>query len=261
MSEIWEIIQGNFVVVLMVLARVSGIFTFNPIFSRNGVPNTIKAGLTLMLAVVMAAAGDFSYTMPQGLLPFLFDIGKELLVGFVLGFYVNLMLQIFSLAGELADFQIGLSMAKGYDPTFGTSSLVTKYYSYWFMIYFFAVGGHLSYIELFFTSYESISIGYSSFNFDVLYILVKYFETVLTLGLKMAMPIIAAELVTEFCIGVLMKAVPTIHVFVLNVQIKMLVGFVVLAGSCTMVAGFIDDIMELLFTNLNGLLGQIAAAP
>ena len=79
MSEIWEIIQGNFVVVLMVLARVSGIFTFNPIFSRNGVPNTIKAGLTLMLAVVMAAAGDFSYTMPQGLLPFVFDIGKELL--------------------------------------------------------------------------------------------------------------------------------------------------------------------------------------
>lgn len=260
MSELWEIIQNNFVVVLMVLARVSGIFTFNPIFSRNGIPNTVKAALTFVLALVMAAAGDFSYTMPQGLLPFLFDIGKELLVGFVLGFYVNIMLQIFSLAGELADFQIGLSMAKGYDPTFGTSSLITKYYSYWFMLYFFAVGGHLSYIELFFTSYESIPIGFSSFNVNVLYIMVKYFETVLTLGLKLAMPIVAAELVTEFCIGVLMKAVPTIHVFVLNVQIKMLVGFVVLAGSCSMISGFIGDIMDLLFTNLNGLLGQMTAA-
>ena len=260
MAEIWGIIQSNFVIVLMVLARVSGIFTFNPIFSRNGVPNMVKAGLSLMLAVVMAAAGDFSYTMPQGLFPFLFDIGKELLVGFVLGFYVNLMLQIFSLAGELADFQIGLSMAKGYDPTFGSSSLVTKYYSYWFMIYFFMVGGHLSYIELFFTSYENIPMGFGSFNFNVLYILVIYFETVLTLGLKLAMPILAAELVTEFCIGVLMKAVPSIHVFVLNVQIKMLVGFVVLAGSCSMIAGFIDDIMELLFTNLNGLVVQFTAA-
>lgn len=260
MSEIWEIIQGNFVVVIMVLARVSGIFTFNPIFSRNGVPNTIKAGLTLMLAVVMAAAGDFSYTMPQGLLPFAFDLAKELLVGFVLGFFVNIMLQIFSLAGEVGDFQIGISMAKGYDPTFGSASILTKYYSYWFMIYFFAVGGHLSYIELFSTSYETIPIGFSSFNVNVLYIMVKYFETVLTLGLKFAMPILATELVTEFCIGVLMKAVPTIHVFVLNVQIKMLVGFVVLAASCTMISGFIGDIMDLLFANLNGLLAQFAAA-
>ncbi len=258
MSEIWGIIQNNFVVVIMVLARVSGIFTFNPIFSRNGVPNMMKAGMSLMLAIVMATAGDFSYTMPDGLLPFAFDIAKELLVGFTLGFFVNVMLQLFSYAGELADFQIGLSMAKSYDPTFGTSSLITQYYSYWFMIYFFLVGGHLSYIKLFAVSYDTIPIGFSDFNINVAYIIVTYLETVITLGLKLAMPIVASELVTEFCIGVLMKAVPSIHVFVLNVQIKMLVGFVVLAGSCTMTAGFMQDIMDLMFTNLNNLIPQMA---
>ena len=186
MSEIWEAIQTNFVIILMVTARVSGIFTFNPIFSRNGVPNMVKAGASLMLALVMAAAGDFSYTIPQGVLPFALDIGKELLVGFTLGFFVNLMLQLFSLAGELSDYQIGLSMARSYDPTFGTTSLVTQYYSWWFMIYFFMVGGHLSYIKLFFISYESIPMGFSSFNFNVGLLIVKYFETVLTLGLKLA---------------------------------------------------------------------------
>ncbi len=258
MSEIWGIIQNNFIVVIMVLARVSGIFTFNPIFSRNGVPNMMKAGMSLMLAIVMATAGDFSYTMPDGLLPFAFDIAKELLVGFTLGFFVNVMLQLFNYAGELADFQIGLSMAKSYDPTFGTSSLITQYYSYWFMIYFFMVGGHLSYIKLFAVSYETIPIGFSDFNINVAYIIVTYLETVITLGLKLAMPIVASELVTEFCIGVLMKAVPSIHVFVLNVQIKMLVGFVVLAGSCTMTAGFMQDIMDLMFTNLNNLIPQMA---
>lgn len=258
MSEIWGIIQNNFVVLIMVLARVSGIFTFNPIFSRNGVPNMMKAGMSLLLAIVMATSGDFSYTMPDGLLPFAFDIAKELLVGFTLGFFVNVMLQLFSYAGELADFQIGLSMAKSYDPTFGTSSLITQYYSYWFMIYFFMVGGHLSYIKLFAVSYETIPIGFSDFNINVAYIIVTYLETVITLGLKLAMPIVASELVTEFCIGVLMKAVPSIHVFVLNVQIKMLVGFVVLAGSCTMTAGFMQDIMDLMFTNLNNLIPQMA---
>ena len=114
----------------MVTARVAGIFSFNPIFSRRGVPNTIKAGASIMLAVVMTAAGDFDYTIPAGLLPFMFDLVKELLVGAILGFFVNLLLQVFSMAGEVTDMQLGLSMAKSYDPTFGNAGLSTQYYSY-----------------------------------------------------------------------------------------------------------------------------------
>ena len=257
MSEVWLAIQTNFVVYLMVFARVSGIFTFNPIFSRNGVPAMTKVGASLVLALVMTSAGDYEYTIPQGLLPFAFDIGKEILVGAVLGFFVNLMLQVFSMAGEVSDMQIGLSMAKGYDPTFGSAGISTQYYSYWFMLYFFAVGGHLSYIELFSVSFETIPIGFESFNINVAYILVRYFQTVLTLGLRLAMPVVAASLITEFCIGVLMKAVPTIHVFVLNIQIKMLVGFVVLAASCGVVSEFMAEIMGILFSNLNGLVQQM----
>jgi len=238
----------------MVLMRVTGIFTFNPIFSRRGVPNAIKVGASLLLAVVMTAAGDFDYTMPAGLFPFVFDMAKELLIGAILGFFVNLMLQVFSMAGEVTDMQLGLSMAKSYDPTFGNAGLSTQYYSYWFMLYFFAVGGHLSYIRLFSISYESIPMGYTSFNINILYVLVRYFQTVLTLGLKLAMPVIAASLITEFCIGVLMKAVPTIHVFVLNIQIKMLVGFVVLAASCGIVSEFMDKIMGIMFGRLNEII-------
>ncbi len=254
MSEVWTIIETNFIVLIMVLMRVTGIFTFNPIFSRRGVPNAIKVGASLLLAVVMTAAGDFDYTMPAGLFPFVFDMAKELLIGAILGFFVNLMLQVFSMAGEVTDMQLGLSMAKSYDPTFGNAGLSTQYYSYWFMLYFFAVGGHLSYIRLFSISYESIPMGYTSFNINILYVLVRYFQTVLTLGLKLAMPVIAASLITEFCIGVLMKAVPTIHVFVLNIQIKMLVGFVVLAASCGIVSEFMDKIMGIMFGRLNEII-------
>ena len=256
MSEIWTIIQTNLVVFIMVLVRVTGIFSFNPIFSRNGVPGVVRAGASLLLALVMTAAGGFSYTMPDGLFPFAFDLVKELFVGAILGFFVNLLLQVFSMGGEVTDMQLGLSMAKSYDPTFGNAGLSTQYYSNWFMMYFFAVGGHKSYIQLFAVSYENIPIGYTSFNINILNILVHYFETVMTLGLKLAMPIVAASLISEFCVGVLMKAVPTIHVFVLNIQIKMLVGFVVLAASCGGVSEFMDNIMGILFENLNGIVEQ-----
>lgn len=256
MSELWTAIITDVVVFVMVLARTAGIFTFNPILARRGVSNAVKAGATIVLALVMTSAGDFNYTMPDGLFPFVFDLLKELLVGAVLGFFVNIMLQVFSMAGEVVDMQLGLSMAKGYDPTFGSAGLSTQLYSMWFMLYFFAVGAHKSYIKLFAVSYDSIPIGWTGLNINLFRVLVYFFEDVLTLGLKLAMPIIAASLITEFCVGVLMKAVPTIHVFVLNIQIKMLVGFTVLAASCGVVAEFMEMIMGLLFENLNGIVEQ-----
>lgn len=254
MSEVWSVIISNVVVFVMVLARTAGIFTFNPIMSRRGIPNSYKTGMSFVLAAVMVSAGDFSYTMPSGLFPFVFDFGKELLVGAVLGFLVNLMLQVFSFAGEIIDMQIGLTMAKSYDPTFGNSGVATQYYSLWFMTYFFAVGGHKSYINLCALSYESIPLGWTGLNINVFSLLVYYFENVITLGVKLAMPIIAAELITEFCIGIMMKAVPTIHVFVLNIQLKMLVGFVVLVASAGVTAEFMDQLMGILFENLNGIM-------
>lgn len=254
MSQVWTAIISNVIVYVMVLARVAGIFTFNPILARRGVSNFVRAGATMALALVMTAAGGFEYTMPSGLFPFVFDLVKELLVGAVLGFFVNIMLQVFTMAGEVADMQLGLSMAKSYDPTFGNAGLTTQFYSMWFMLYFFAVGAHKSYIQLFAVSYESIPLGWTGLNINIFSIMLKYFETVLTLGLKLVMPLVAASLLTEFCIGVLMKAVPTIHVFVLNIQIKMLVGFTVLAASCGVVAEFMDKIMGILFANLNGIM-------
>ncbi len=254
MSEIWTIIQTNFIVLIMVLARVTGIFSFNPIFSRRGVPNVAKAGASFVLALVMTIAGDYSYyRIPAGLLPFVFDFAKELLVGAILGLFTNLMIQAFGLAGDVVDMQIGLSMGKAYDPTYGNAGVTTQFYSHWFMLYFFSVGAHESYIRLFAASYEHIPLGFTTFNLNMLYVLPRFFQSVLELGLKLSMPIIITELVTEFCVGVLMKAVPTIHVFVLNIQLKMLVGFVVLAASCGVVGEFIDMLTAKIFENLNSI--------
>lgn len=253
MSEIWTIIQTNFVTYLMVLGRVGGIFTFNPIFSRRGVPNVVKVGCSLALALIMTVAGDYNYTVPEGMLPLAFDFAKELLVGAVLGFFVNVMMQVFSMAGEVTDMQMGLSMAKSYDPTFGNAGITTQMYSYWFVLYFFAVGAHKSYIKLFAASYETIPMGYTSFNMNIPYVIVSYFQAVLELGLKLAMPVMVAALVTEFCLGVMMKAVPSIHVFVLNIQLKLLVGFVILAASCGVIGDFMEKLVTLMFENLNEL--------
>ena len=48
------------------------------------------------------------------------------------------------------------------------------------------------------------------------------------LAVKMAFPLIAIEFLTEVGVGILMKIIPQINLFVLNIQLKVLIGLLVL---------------------------------
>lgn len=173
---------------------------------------------------------------------------------------VNLIMTVIIYAGELMDNQIGFGMAKAMDPMTGIQMpLFANLFNYMFILYFFIVGGHLKYIELFVTSYNILPLGYG-FDIDSINLarfIADYLGTVLTLAVKFAMPIIAAELITEFIIGVMMKAVPTIQIFVVNIQLKIVIGMFVLIAVAGPMSEFLEYLLDIMFTNLNSALGLI----
>lgn len=261
MNEVWDLIVNNFVAYLMVTARISGIFTFNPIFSRQNVPIRIKVGLTLVLSVVTMSYmnNELTYTL-SGIPAFVMTLGKELLIGLMLGFLVNLILTVIIYAGELMDTQIGFGMAKAMDPMTGVQMpLFANLFYYLFILYFFIVGGHLKYIELFVTSYDILPLDYSfkPETLNLVYFVANYLGTVITLAVKFSMPIIAAELITEFIIGVMMKAVPTIQIFVINIQLKIVIGLLVLLAVAQPMSDFLEYLMNIMFQNLYNAIGLI----
>ena len=264
LNDIWDLIVNNFVGFLLVFLRVTGIFTFNPIFSRTNVPNRIKVGASLALSVTMlwTMGGNVGYNAAN-LMDFVATCLKEMLVGLVLGFLVNLILTVIIYAGDLIDTQVGFSMAKAMDPSTGvTMSIFANVYYYIFVLYFFITGGHLSYIKLFSLSYELTPIGYS-FGLNTVnlsYVITCYLGTVLTLAVKFAFPIIASQLITEFAIGVMMKAVPTIQIFVVNIQLKIIVGMMVLLAVSGPMSDFLDKLLGIMFDNLYSAVGLIGGS-
>jgi flagellar biosynthetic protein FliR len=48
------------------------------------------------------------------------------------------------------------------------------------------------------------------------------------LGVKLCMPILAAELLGQLGMGVLMKVIPQINVFAINIELKVIIGLVML---------------------------------
>jgi len=222
------------------------------------VPMRVRTALSMALSVCMLAGmGGTTGYIPQSIFGFAFVLLTEALLGLVFGFVTNLILTVLIFAGESVDNQMGLSMAKVMDPGSGIQMpIFANFYYYLFIFYFFVTGGHLEYIKLFAVSYDIIPIGFQ-INLRTIamgYNIVMFFATVLTLALKLAMPIIAAELITEACVGVIVKAVPTIQVFVINIQLKIFIGFFVLFAVAVPTSDFISGLLSVLWDNLNSLL-------
>ena len=212
--------------------------------------------MTLSVCVLAGMGGTTGF-IPQSVPGFVFILITEALLGLVFGFMTNLILTVLIYAGEVTDNKIGLAMANVMDPGSGIQMpLFANLYYYLFILYFFVTGGHLEYIRLFVLSYDIIPIGFQ-INLTTValsYNIVLFLGTVLTLALKLAIPVVAAGLIVEICVGVIMKAVPTIQVFVINIQLKILVGILVIFALAGPISSFIDMLLGVLWENLYAIL-------
>ncbi|MCL2019935.1 MAG: flagellar biosynthetic protein FliR [Oscillospiraceae bacterium] len=260
MEELWNLVLYNFVGCLLVFARISGIFVFNPILGRQNVPMRIRVAMAIAFAVcTLAGMGSTTGFIPQGVPSFVFILLSEAFIGLVFGFFVNMIMTILLYAGHSTDAQIGLMMANIMDPATGIQMPVfATVYTYMFVLYFFLTDSHLSYIRLFTSSYGIIPIGFQ-FTINTLAMvqnIVLFFGTIMTLAMKLALPVISAGLIVEICVGVMMKAVPSIQVFVVNIQLKILLGFLVIFSLARPISDFIDGLFDIMWVNLDSLLNR-----
>ena len=214
---------------LMITGRMAGFVVFNPIFGRRGIPNIVKAGFILMLSLCVFAMTPTRIEVPNTLLGLAFTFLMELFLGYVLGLVVNFFFYVPLMAGSVIDMQMGLSMASTYDPASGiqvtaTSSLLNIFMS----LLFFAANGHHTLIRIFFSSGLVVPFGAVSLGDEFYAAMIQIFIDCTILGIKLSMPILAAEMMGQVGMGILMKAIPQINVFAINIELKVIVGLAML---------------------------------
>jgi flagellar biosynthetic protein FliR len=260
MEQLWNLIVYNFIGCLLIFARVAGIFTFNPIFGRQNVPMTVRVSMSLAFAVcLLSVTGGSTGFIPQSIPHFVSVLLAEALFGLVFGVLTNMFLTALILAGEATDRQIGMMMAKVMDPGTGIQMpIFASMYFYLFVIYFFLTNGHLEYIRLFALSYDIVPMGFEPTYRTLTMIegMVFYFGTIFTLALKLALPVMSAGLIVELCVGVIMKAVPNIQVLVINIQLKILFGILIIFSLARPISDFMDYLLGIMWENMDSVLNR-----
>ena len=214
----------------LILMRMSGFVLFSPILGRNNIPNYVKAGVILVLSVFCAGLGGASGVQPPGTLAELAaELLLELAAGFTLGFLMQLSLAVVQLGGEIIDTQMGMTMAQTYDAGSQINMTVTgSLLNILFMLDFFLENGHYTLMRILLTSAELLPYGAVELGEGAAAYVVEIFCGCMVLAAKLAMPILAAELLGEVGMGILMKAIPQINAFVINIELKVIIGLALL---------------------------------
>ena len=257
--DFWEVLFDNFEAKLLIFARILGIFSFNPMLSRSNIPARVRIGATMLITYVVAltldtGGIDTGNTMGEYVMCFV----RELFIGLVLGFICDMFVYMIYLAGDVMDAQAGLGMAKVFDPSTSIQmSMYGSYAGFMLYLYFFASNAHLMLIRIFVNSFEVIPLCSGYVNWDIGWLITEMFARIFALMLQLAMPVVAAELIVEFCVGILMKAVPQIQIMVVNIQLKVIIGFFVLFAITSPMGEFIADYTEKLLNTCEEMLPLI----
>ena len=238
-----------FILFALVFMRMTGAVVMNPVLGRSNIPNASKGAMIFTLSFLIYASTDGVLAHePVAMLEFAVMLIKELMVGFAIGFSMELSFAVVRFAAAVLDYIMGLSMAQVYDPQYHTQMTITSGMYYTFLVLLFLAGdGHVRLMALIYSSARMVPFGEVVIRPELSRLMVEIFKTSITTGLQLAFPILAMELVVEAAVGILMRIIPQINVFAVNFQLKIIVGLMMLVYMFNPIASKLYAIIDNLF--------------
>jgi flagellar biosynthetic protein FliR len=228
-----EIYISQWLLFILIFARVASLIAVAPVFGHPGVPVQLKVALSIFTAFVLyPIVNHHPPHIEVQLLSFMVLVLKEVVTGLIIGFATSLLFAGVQFAGQLIGIDMGFSIANVIDPESGTNTPIISQMQYVVVILIFLmVNGHHFLIESLLISFSAVPIDGFSLSGSLVQKLIALTGTIFTIAVKIGAPAIIALFLTNVALGVLSRAVPQMNVFVISFPLKIAVGFLVLIIS------------------------------
>ena len=221
---------NNFEYFLLILVRIASFIFIAPIFGQNGIPRQIKIGLSFFISIFMYNIVEYPTLNYGGIIGYSILVLKEGITGLLIGFAANICSSIVLFAGNTIDMDIGLSMATEFNPDMGTESTLTgSLYYYLVLLLLVSSNLHTYLIRAIADSFTVIPIAGQKFAWDhLLNTMIRYMGDLFVIGFRIFLPFFACIMVLNCVLGIMAKVAPQMNMFSVGMQLKVLVGFIVL---------------------------------
>jgi len=218
---------------ILALIRIATIIFLLPAFSQTSVPTTVKAAISLLLAIlVFPQMPLIGFTIANSPIFFFMIVLEQVFIGLMIGFAASFLWYFIIMGGEWIARDIGLMQ--------GTMNPFTEFQSDVFsillvillVVLFLATGGHYFFIRVLFESFQYIPIGnfvWDTRSFAAILILLSASSFVV--AFQFAAPVMGALFLCTVSLGLMNRVMPQLQVWILGIPVKVFMGVIVLIYS------------------------------
>ena len=252
MGELINALILNIDFFILMFVRVTALIVSSPIFGRKNIPNKLKILFCLIVTyAIFTSVGQAGTVVYSGIFEFAMLVIKEMLFGLALGYVTTLFFSIVQTAGQTMDMQMGFGMVNVFDVQNNINIPATgNFFTIVMLITFFTVDGHLMLIKILASTFAFIPVGGVVLNPEIGLVALNVFTLAFLLAVKVAMPMIAAGLLGEVIMGIIVKAIPQMNIFVVGIPLKIMLGLLMLLIIIPVFVHFCDTIFDQMFLSI-----------
>jgi len=244
---------------LLISLRAAGMFITSPVIGHKSIPTMIKAGLAIMLAIILVPMVS---QMELPVIDSVWMLGaiaiKETAIGAIIGLFFSILFNAVRMSGNIVGYQIGLLVAQVMDPESNSQvSMVGEFLYVLALLIFLAIDGHHAILTAFSDSYQMIPVGIFNFQGSAGDMLIKFTAYAFTIAVKLAAPVMITLFLVTVSLGVIARTVPQMNIFIVGLPLKIGIGFLVLAAALPVFRFMIEKMTYFFDSQMAGILYSI----
>jgi flagellar biosynthetic protein FliR len=241
----------------LAFTRIMAIIIHVPVLAGQNVPTQVRLGLGFVLALVLIPWQPLpSDADVVGALAYGIAIGKEILIGTLIGFAADLAFGALQVAGSAMGIGSGFESGRIFNPSLGESgSPFDQIFVMTATMIFLMIDGHHLVLIALQKSFEILPLN-GPLPFDSLDRVVLTASTFIVSGIQLALPVMTALLLADLTLGLLARVAPQVQVYFLGLPVKVAVSLLALGLTFTVISPLVTSMFKAMAENMLLFLNQ-----
>ena len=209
--------------------RIGAMLLAIPVIGSRLIPVRIRIALAVLITVlVLPLLQPAPVVEPLSAAGLTIAI-NQVVIGLSMGFTLQLVLAVLTIAGESIAMTMGLGFASMIDPANGVNvPVLSQFFLILGTLLFLALGGHLLIIQLIVSSFQSLPVSTDGVSREDFWSLVMFGSRMFVGAVWVALPALISILVITLAMGVMTRAAPQLNIFSVGFPVTMLMGFIII---------------------------------
>ena len=232
--------------VLLIFLRVAAIVFSAPVLDTATIPVVFKAGLAFAVSILLLPVVEEVVTVRDlSLMTFVIGIFSEIAIGVTIGLSVKLLFAGIQLAGQIVGYQMGFAVANVVDPTTSAQiPILAQFYNLAAMLIFLSINAHHMFFSALVDSYNILPPLSMQISPQLVDMMMRLAANMFVVAIKVGAPLIAVMLLVSVGLGLVARTVPQMHIFIVAMPMKIVIGMVFMIMVTPYLTAFLIDLFS-----------------